>query len=179
MAAPMGNFSNYGRTPRAVLVVERNLREREPGLYETSVMLRRPGEYRLAFYLDVPQIIHCFELRVETEPTRQAARSGPHVAVEPLHKDRHFAVGRPLELSFRLTDAASGAPLVDIEDATVLVFSPAWQTRSTARHQGDGIYAVALAIPRPGFYSVLVEVPSMRLPYTKQFTLADDSMQQR
>jgi DNA-binding beta-propeller fold protein YncE len=179
MAAPMGNFSNYGRTPRAVLVVERNLREREPGLYETSVMLRRPGEYRLAFYLDVPQIIHCFELRVETEPTRQAARSGPRVAVEPLHKDRHFAVGRPLELSFRLTDAASGAPLVDIEDATVLVFSPAWQTRSTARHQGDGIYAVALAIPRPGFYSVLVEVPSMRLPYTKQFTLADDSMQQR
>ena len=36
MAAPMGHFQNYGKQPRAVLVVVRSLREVRPGVYETT-----------------------------------------------------------------------------------------------------------------------------------------------
>ena len=41
MAAPMGSFSNYGRRPRAVRVVDRSLREQSPGIYRTEARLRR------------------------------------------------------------------------------------------------------------------------------------------
>ena len=41
LSAPMGTFSNYKREPRAVLVLDRSLRERaEPGVYETVARLR-------------------------------------------------------------------------------------------------------------------------------------------
>ena len=54
MAAPMGSFSNYGCQPRAVLVVDRSLRERgSPGVYETTVRLRKPGEYDVVFFLEL------------------------------------------------------------------------------------------------------------------------------
>lgn len=64
MAAPMGRFSNYSREPRAVLVVDRSLKERSPGVYETTAKLRRPGVYDVAFFLDSPRIVHCFEVKV-------------------------------------------------------------------------------------------------------------------
>ncbi len=174
MAAPMGNFSNYGHEPRAVLVVERNLRERDAGLYETSVRLRRPGEYRLVFFLDVPQIFHCFDLRVALDPAKQAAPKGPRVRVVSLRTDHYFEVGQPLELFFKLTDAATGAPAEDVADMTILVMSPAWQRRLVARHDGAGVYSVDLVIRRAGGYSVLVKAPSMRLD-TRLFTLRDNS----
>lgn len=66
MAAPMGEFSNYGHQPRAVLVVDRSLKERAPGRYETHTVLRRAGEYDLAMFIDSPRIVHCFPLRIET-----------------------------------------------------------------------------------------------------------------
>src|SRR6185436_19758991 len=41
MAAPMGSFANYSRQPRAVLVIDRSLKERSPGVYETVTRLGR------------------------------------------------------------------------------------------------------------------------------------------
>ncbi|HBL25894.1 MAG TPA: cytochrome D1, partial [Acidobacteria bacterium] len=59
MAAPMGHFQNYGRQPRAVLVVDRTLREIRPGVYETVARLTGAGDYELAVFLDAPRIVHC------------------------------------------------------------------------------------------------------------------------
>lgn len=36
MAAPMGDFQNYQRVPRAVMVVDRSLREEALGVYSTT-----------------------------------------------------------------------------------------------------------------------------------------------
>ena len=176
MAAPMGNFSNYGHEPLAVLVVERNLRERDAGLYETNVRLRRPGEYRLVFFLDVPQIFHCFDLRVALDPAKQAAPKGPRVHVVSLRKGQYFEVGQPLKLSFKLTDAATRAPAEDVTDVTILVHSPTWQRKLVARYEGAGVYSIDLVIPMGGGYIVFVKALSMRLPYTQQFTLMDNSL---
>ncbi len=85
MAAPMGHFQNDGREPRAVLVVDRSLQERAPGTYETIATLRRPGLYDVAFFLDSPRTIHCFEVRVAPNPARQAERATLRpVVIEPL-----------------------------------------------------------------------------------------------
>ncbi len=177
MAAPMGNFSNYGHEPRAVLAVERNLRETDAGLYQTNVRLRQSGEYRLVFFLDTPRVLHCFALRVDKDPIKRTVAYGPRVRVEPLRKNNQFDVGQPLELSFKLTHAATGVPAEDIADLTVLIFSPAWQRRLVAQHQKAGVYSVGLKIPRGGFYRVFVISPSMRLPATEQFNLTEKNQQ--
>src|SRR5262249_23025301 len=59
MAAPMGSFQNYGRDPRAVLVVDRSLRETIPGVYATTAPMAKSGTYDVAFLLDSPRIVHC------------------------------------------------------------------------------------------------------------------------
>jgi hypothetical protein len=63
LAAPMGSFSNYKRQPRAVMVVRRDLRERQPGVYETNVELGRPGAYDLVFRLDRPAGLPLLSIR--------------------------------------------------------------------------------------------------------------------
>ena len=65
MAAPMGHFANYGHEPRSVLVVDRSLRERAGGVYETIARLPHPGVYDVVFFLDAPRVVQCFELVAE------------------------------------------------------------------------------------------------------------------
>ena len=74
LAAPMGTFSNYKREPRAVLVIDRSLRERSrPGVYETVARLDQPGQFDVVFLLDQPRIVHAFPVTVEPDPDREAA----------------------------------------------------------------------------------------------------------
>jgi YVTN family beta-propeller protein len=169
MAAPSGSFHNYGRQPRAVLVVDRGLRERErPGTYETTIRLPRPGRYRIPFFLDAPRIAHCFELEVLPDPELVAARrrSAP-VQVEPLLAERRVAVGSSVRLRFRLTDPASGLPVTGVDDLVMMAHtvSGEWQVRVAAREVGDGIYAAEFVPPAAGAYAVIVECRSRHLPF--------------
>ncbi|HEX2271547.1 MAG TPA: YncE family protein, partial [Pyrinomonadaceae bacterium] len=61
MAAPMGNFQNYRRTPRAVKVVDRSLREESLGVYSTTARLPKEGIYNVSLLVDSPRVVHCFE----------------------------------------------------------------------------------------------------------------------
>src|SRR5437588_847066 len=66
MAAAKGEFSNYGHLPRAVLPVDRTLRERaEPGVYETVLRLGVAGSYEVVFALSSPRIVTGFRLDVQ------------------------------------------------------------------------------------------------------------------
>ena len=56
MAAPMGHFRNDGKQPRAVLVVDRSLREVRPGVYETLARMSRAGNYDLALFVASPRV---------------------------------------------------------------------------------------------------------------------------
>jgi hypothetical protein len=67
MAAPMGHFTNQGRRPLAVLVVDRSLRGTGPGVYETFARLEGPGTYDLAVFLDAPRLVECFTVEVASE----------------------------------------------------------------------------------------------------------------
>ena len=72
LAAPMGTFNNYKRQPRALLVVNRSLRERaRPGVYETTVRLDRAGRFDVVFLLDQPRIVHSFPITIEPDPARE------------------------------------------------------------------------------------------------------------
>jgi hypothetical protein len=156
MAAPMGHFKNYGRAPRAVLVVDRSLQEVEPGVYETGIRLRRPGDYELALFLDTPRIAHCFPLRVAADPDRplDARRK---LLVRPLTSPATtLTVGSATELRFRALDPTTGEPVTGLADLQVLsVLAPGvWHDRQTAEEVGEGVYRLRFTPPRPGIYYV-------------------------
>lgn len=173
MAAPMGQFKNYSRQPRAVMVVDRSLREIEPGLYETAIKLRRSGEYDLAFFLDAPRMVHCFDLAVAESPELAAERKrelGPLGVRYDLEESR-VAVGEEVTVRFDLVDRVKRRPRGAVEDVEVLTFlAPGvWQKRHAAREsaEGSGRYEVRFQPPRPGVYYVFVQAASQGLAFNR------------
>jgi YVTN family beta-propeller protein len=161
MAAPMGNFQNYRRVPRAVRVVDRSLREGPAGVYTTGIKLPKSGRYDVAFLLDSPRVIHCFEAEAAPNPALREERRTP-LRIEYLNEARQLRVGEPFKLRFRLIDTATGRPKDGLKDARVLFFlAPGiWQTRSFAQSIGEGVYELTLTPPEEGAYMVFVESPS-------------------
>jgi YVTN family beta-propeller protein len=168
MAAPMGHFKNYDREPRAVLVVDRSLGERSrAGSYETVAKLRGPGRYELAFLLDSPRVVHCFQVEVLPDPARDEERRRSRPArVEILEAPSAVAVGKEAPLRFRLTDPNTGAPLPGLDDVRVLIHRTDrnWQSRVKARDLGAGVYEIAFTPADPADYIVRLESPAGKLP---------------
>jgi len=170
MAAPMGSFSNYDREPRAVLVIDRSLKELKPGVYETVARAPLPGRYRVAFFLDAPRMVQCFELTVAAHPELEAKRRRESPArAEALIETRRTAARQPVRLRFRLADPNTGQPLDGLEDVQIMLYrSPGnWQDRRAARQVAPGIYEAEIVPPEPGQYKAVVECKSWRLPFHK------------
>jgi YVTN family beta-propeller protein len=161
MAAPMGSFQNYRRVPRAVRVVDRSLREEARGVYATTVKLPRSGKYDVAFVLDSPRIVHCFQAEAAPNPAIQEEKPAG-LRVEYLNESRKLTVGEPFKLRFKLTDGATRQPVDGLKDVRVLFFlAPGvWQKRDFAQAAGGGVYELTLNAPEPGVYMVFVESQS-------------------
>lgn len=167
MSAPTGSFRNYQRRPRAVMVVDRSLAERDGGLYTTTAQLPPAGEYLVPFLLDAPRAVHCFTLTVRADPSTAAARR-PSLRVEPLLAGGTVPAARPARIRFKVSDLALGGPRTDLRELTVLAVLPeGWQRRVTAKPHGEGTYEAELTLPRPGVYFVYFAVPSLRLGFTQ------------
>jgi YVTN family beta-propeller protein len=168
MAAPMGNFQNYGRSPRAVLVVDRSLREVVPGTYSTTVLLPYSGTFDVAFFLDSPKVVHCFELSVEPNPVLKKQQQVA-MKVEPLLPKSGLRVGETYHLRFKLTDPETARPIAALKDVMVLTFlAPGiWQKRQWAKPLEDGLYESEFTVPQPGAYYIFWECPSLRVVYNQ------------
>lgn len=166
MAAPMGHFSNDGHAPRAVMVLDRSLREGKPGEFHTTTRLGRAGTYDVAVFVNSPRIVTCFELPVAENETLRAERMKP-IRVEPQAESMTVKAGTPVRLRFRLTDQAS-TPRPGLQDVTAVVMSSgSWHTREPARSLGNGVYEIEVTPPADGFYSIYVECPSAGLALNK------------
>ncbi|HYY41937.1 MAG TPA: cytochrome D1 domain-containing protein, partial [Pyrinomonadaceae bacterium] len=106
MAAPMGNFQNYRRDPRAVLIADRSLREVRTGVYETVARLPKSGTYDVALLLDSPRVTHCFEAQAVENPAIQHERALA-LRVEYLDRTKPLRVGNDYKLRFRLFDTTT------------------------------------------------------------------------
>jgi YVTN family beta-propeller protein len=163
MAAPVGTFSNYGREPKAVMVVDRSLREKSsPGLYESSGVLGRPGMYEVVFFLDSPKFVHCFPLRVDPNPALLA-----HTPKVQFLGDRHTTrSGEKMRVLFRLSEEPGNHPEDGINDVQALIYlAPGmWSSRQLAQPAGEpGVYAVEFTPPRPGVYYLHVASATLGL----------------
>jgi hypothetical protein len=166
MGAPMGSFRNYRRRARAVLALDRGLNETAPGVYATTAQLPTHGQYDVAFLLDAPLIVHCFDIAVPPSPGFAEVAANEPARLEYLVDDRQAPVGRDLNLRFKLTvDPAEGAGQ-DLGVHTLTVLAPGtWHKRIDARPVGEDVYEVPVSLPRAGVYYVYVEVPSLGITY--------------
>jgi YVTN family beta-propeller protein len=165
MAAPMGNFQNYRREPRGVMVVDRSLRETSPGIYSASVKLPQGGNYDLAFLLDSPRVVNCFDVSVKANP-KMAKRDGEApLRIQYMVKSVKVRPNEKVNVQFRLRDPETGAAKNDLKDVGVLTFlAPGtWQERHWAKALGDGVYEVSFVPPDNGVYYVFVHCPSLKV----------------
>lgn len=166
MAAPMGDFQNYRREPRAVLVVDRGLRETKPGLYATTVKLPASGKYDVAFLADSPRIAHCFEAEAAPNPHLKEERQVA-LRIEHQIKEMKLPVAQDFPLRFKLIESATNKVRDDLRDVRVLTFlaSGTWQQRDFAKSVGNGFYEINLNVPQPGVYLVFFESGTMGVRY--------------
>jgi YVTN family beta-propeller protein len=167
MAAPMGSFQNYRRKPRAVMVIDRSLREVTSGVYSTTTKLPKSGIYDIAFLLDSPRVTHCFTAEAKPNPDvtheKQVA-----IRVEYLNKDQQqLRAGENYKLRFKVIDNATAAAKSDLKDLRVLTLlsSGIWQKRDFARSVGDGVYELDIKVPQTGVYFVFVESRSQGVSF--------------
>lgn len=166
MAAPMGNFQNYRRVPRAVRIVDRSLREESAGVYTTTARLPKQGIYNVSMLLDSPRVVHCFEATAMVNPLIKDEQKSA-LRIEYLNKEIALNVQEDYKIRFKLTETEKKRAMSGLKDVGVLVFlSPGmWQQRQIARSVGDGVYEVTVNVPEAGVYLVFVESLSQRVPY--------------
>jgi YVTN family beta-propeller protein len=166
MAAPMGNFQNYKRDPRAVLIADRSLREARTGTYETVVRLPKSGQYDVAFLLDSPRITNCFAAEAAFNPAIAHEREVP-LRVEYLDRGKPLRVGGDYKLRFRLTETATGKPKDGLADVNVMMYlAPGlWQKRAFAQPVGAGVYELKIDVPQSGVYIFYIESRSQGVEF--------------
>lgn len=167
MAAPMGNFSNYKREPRAVLVVNRSLKERSSGVYEITAQLPAAGTYDLAFFLDSPRIAHCFGILISESPEMAQSRNASKIKVEALPTSSVIQVGQNVRLRFSIINSETREKKKGLQDVHALVFlAPGiWQNRQDAQEKEEGIYEIEFTPPQAGIYYVYLGSPSQGLNF--------------
>jgi DNA-binding beta-propeller fold protein YncE len=168
MAAPMGHFQNYGKQPRAVLVVDRSLREVRPGVYETTAVMAGAGDYELALFIDSPKLFQCFPLKLAENPVLAAARK-PLLDIQPATESSTVDVGKDVAVRFKISDPKNGAAKTGLKDVRVLTFlSPGiWQERHWASEVDKGLYEIHFKPPEAGVYFVFLEVASAGISFQK------------
>jgi YVTN family beta-propeller protein len=174
LAAPMGTFTNYKREPRAVLVIDRSLRERtRPGVYETVARLDRPGHFDVVFLLDQPRIVHAFRVEVEPDPKLELARNQKQVNVRPLVSTGRVDSGATFRPLFELTDYTGGVLKAGAADVELLMYRVGgdWQDRRPAREVVPGVYGADFKPGPPGIYHVYIASDSLGLSQSNESRL--------
>jgi hypothetical protein len=167
MNSPSSNYRVQGSNPRAVTVVDRSLKEVEPGVYAGRVRMPVAGRYDVAFMLNSPQLLHCFSAEAKVNPL--IAKTHDKLAVEFDEGARQASAGGAVGVRFKLIDPATRLPKAGIKDVRVMYFLAPGRGRTEVdvKEVGKGVYEAQVQLAQPGAYYVYVGVPSMDLGYGK------------
>lgn len=166
MAAPMGSFNNYGKKPKAANVVDRSLRELEPGVYETTAKLEDAGIFDVAFFMDVPRMVHCFQIEIRSDENIELARLKKKIGsllVEYLGESTSFSMSEKAQLKFRLKDIETKEIASGLSDVQVMSMSVSgvWNRYDLAvETEEPGVYSLNLNLPQQGIYYCYIQSQS-------------------
>jgi YVTN family beta-propeller protein len=165
MNAPASNYKVFGSMARAVTVVDRSLKEVEPGVYEASVRIPTAGRYDVAFQLESPSVLHCFSAEAKPDPSiKHDTRT---VAIDYLDNKRRVAAGDDVKFQFRLHDPVTGASKSGLHDVRVMYYRAPGLDRMEvfAQEKEQGVYEVSIPIKHAGAYYLYVAARSVNLSY--------------
>ncbi|BAN50732.1 YncE family protein [Metapseudomonas resinovorans] len=168
MNAPMTGYLNRGHTSRAARVIDRSMREVEPGLFSSRVKLPAPGRFDIAVLLNQPKVAHCFNAEVQPNKAMAAQRSKPRV--EFLIDQPQVIAGAPAKARFRIVQGGGEQPRAGIADLRVRYFqAPASRPHEVAAVEvGEGIYEAPLALDKAGAYYLHVGSASLGMAFGTQ-----------
>ena len=119
MNAAMGSYQSYGASARAVTVIDRSLKETEPGVYTSKVRIPVAGRYDVAFLLEQPRLVNCCSLEAREDPMLASQRK--RIVVEYLVKSREVPLGKTVPVRFTVK-TEGGEPQTGLKDLRVLSF---------------------------------------------------------
>ncbi|MCM2334141.1 MAG: cytochrome D1 [Anaeromyxobacteraceae bacterium] len=162
MNAASGSFGGYGHRVQAVGVVDRSLREVEPGVYAGKLRLPAAGRYDVAFLLESPRVLHCFSADALPDP---ALAHEDGLDVEFLDLPPSLAAGAAVPVRLRLVGARDRRPRSGLGDVFLSshLVPGRHRRQQVAREVGDGVYQVTVPLLEQGVHYLFVSVPSLRL----------------
>jgi hypothetical protein len=148
----MGFFTDGPREPRALLALDRSLREVAKGVYQTTTHFERPGLYTVALLLDSPPSVECWDTTVDSESNQYKTTASP-LTVQSLLNGDTVEAGVPVTFHFRILDSQAKIK-PGVQDVKVLIFRApgAWHQSRQARALDEGVYEVTLPALQPGVY---------------------------
>lgn len=153
MMAPIATHLNYGRTPKAVLILDRSLQEAGPGSWVSRAPVPA-GRYMAAVLLDSPKVAACFPVDLGGGSAAVGRDDEPQVVWHEA-PDEPLVVGTRQTLRLPLPVDPASAGTVD-----VLIFrlggNLQWRLPATVR---DGAAELDFEPPLPGRYRVILDVP--------------------
>lgn len=168
MNAPSSNYLNRGHASRAARVVDRSLRETEPGVFSARIRMPAAGEFDVALILNEPEITHCFRAVVGESPELTRARN--KLRVEFLLDDSRVPAGAQVKARFRIVQSAEGQVRSGIDDLRVRYFlAPSARPQEVAaREVEQGIYEAELNLAGAGVYYLHVGSHSLGMAFGSQ-----------
>jgi len=143
MMAPIGNFSNYRRSPLALLVLDDGLQSQgqSQGRYRAVLRLPKGGNFELVLSGVQPRFADCQRVQV---PVPAQPPVEPEATLAGLQAQLLATASAPggLLVRARLVERAGGAPVAGVPDLVLLAFDrhSGWQARRTMRPSADGSY---------------------------------------
>ncbi|MDN3224844.1 YncE family protein [Pseudomonas nunensis] len=161
MNAPMSGYPNRGQVARAAMVIDRSLREVEPGLYSARIKLPPAGRFDVAFLLNQPNIIHCFSALVE--PDSNLAQRPGVPKVEFMLDKSTADLGDPYVVRFRIVEGQHKTRRSGVKDVQVRYFrAPTSRAQEVAALDlGNGVYEAPVTLDQSGAWYLHVRAASL------------------
>lgn len=146
MMAPVGSFSNYRRSPRALLVLDEGLQAAGPGDYRATVRPPKGGGYELVLSGVQPRFAACDVLQLPQPPEDDGAAPRPSgMRVELVEVKAGVLPG-----SIRVRARLVGIPAERaVPDLTLLAFDKrsGWQARRPMMADTTGVFEAVIEPP--------------------------------
>ena len=172
MPSPMGSFNTHGKTPRAVLVVDKSMREAGIGLFQRQVYVPEPGEYRMALLVNSPRILYCFDFTANPNPTEDKNAQRAKAKLEILTTEWQASPNEGFSVQVRISDRGDGSPVLGVGDAQAIVMplSGLWSDRYTMKSAGNGLYDAEIVLKQAGPYRLFFTIPSLQVSLDQSST---------
>jgi hypothetical protein len=166
MMAPVGSYSNYRRSPRALFVLDDGLQATGPGEYRATLHPPKGGSYELVLSGVQPRFAACEMLQLPAVAEAAPITRVPGLKVQLVDVSAGVRPGS-VRVRARLVGNQAGEVARTVPDLTLLAFDKrsGWQDRRPMRADETGLYEAVLEAPQDAHLDLRASSMSGDLPF--------------